>query len=157
MHNIPVCGLSIRLESAIPLMRRAVDSLPDHDKVAYAFPDDGAYKRFHRYFPEELTIICAKVREGDGRIVTVKDGEWCSDCTMNVCWDILTVCSTCFCCSVFCVCVPCLYRHTSVHAGRQMDKYLTASTLIIKAAEPYWITFALFFCLFFLSQRYANL
>ncbi|KAL8610658.1 hypothetical protein ACOMHN_047227 [Nucella lapillus] len=64
-----------RLETAIPLMRREVEKLPDRHSVAFAFPDDGAYKRFYRLFPEELTIICAKVRDGATRIVTVKDGN----------------------------------------------------------------------------------
>jgi len=68
-------NLSFRLESAVPLVQRELESFPDRDKVAFAFPDDGAYKRFHRHFPEDLTIICAKVRDGAARIVTVKVGE----------------------------------------------------------------------------------
>ncbi|XP_076456527.1 uncharacterized protein LOC143290873 [Babylonia areolata] len=64
-----------RLETAIPLMQRELEKLPDRNDLAFAFPDDGAYKRFHRHFPEELTIICAKVRDGTKRIVTVKDGN----------------------------------------------------------------------------------
>ncbi|KAK7485678.1 hypothetical protein BaRGS_00023127, partial [Batillaria attramentaria] len=64
-----------RLESAIPLLRREIESIPNKETLAYAFPDDGAYKRFHQYFPEELTIICAKIRDGNRKIVTIKDGN----------------------------------------------------------------------------------
>lgn len=64
-----------RLESAIPLIKRELDQLPDSSDIAYGFPDDGAYKRFHNYFPEELTIVCSKNRIGSARIVTVKDGD----------------------------------------------------------------------------------
>ena len=97
-------NLSFRLESAIPLVQRELESFPDRDKVAFAFPDDGAYKRFHRHFPEDLTIICAKVRDGAARIVTVKDGE---------CWFVrrfhLTHChSACLSCRPACL-------HTYTH------------------------------------------
>lgn len=66
----------IRLETAIPLLQRELEKLPDRDHIAYAFPDDGSFKRFHRHFREDLTIICAKVRDGANRIVTVKDGKY---------------------------------------------------------------------------------
>ena len=48
------------------------------DNIAIAFPDDGAQKRFGRYFedrPDWEHIICAKVRQGDKRIVTIKEGN----------------------------------------------------------------------------------
>eukprot|EP00798_Chlamydomonas_sp_ICE-L_P007355 gene7355-478_t len=46
------------------------------DAVAIAYPDEGAWKRFHRSFkaagyPE---VICTKVRDGDKRIVKIKEG-----------------------------------------------------------------------------------
>ncbi|GFS19069.1 ribose-phosphate pyrophosphokinase 4-like [Elysia marginata] len=66
-----------RLETAIPLLQRKLAFLED-ENLAFAFPDDGAYKRFHLLFPdeEERLIICAKRRlEGNKRIVTVKDGS----------------------------------------------------------------------------------
>lgn len=42
------------------------------------FPDDGAAKRFKDIFPGVPRIICGKVRDGDTRIVTIKEGdpEW---------------------------------------------------------------------------------
>ncbi|RWV85518.1 hypothetical protein GW17_00052683, partial [Ensete ventricosum] len=50
--------------------------------VTIAFPDDGAWKRFHKqlmHFPMvdcwTETIVCAKVREGDKRIVRIKEGN----------------------------------------------------------------------------------
>ncbi|KAH9496214.1 ribose phosphate diphosphokinase subunit prs4 [Bulinus truncatus] len=66
-----------RLETAIPLLQRVLNSHPQKDKLALAFPDDGAYKRFHSYFPEDdRLIVCAKKRvEGNKRIVTIKDGH----------------------------------------------------------------------------------
>lgn len=51
-------------------------SLLDIPKDAViAFPDDGAGKRFHEAFPGHDRIICAKVREGDKRIITIKEGD----------------------------------------------------------------------------------
>jgi len=74
-------NILIRLETAIPLlheaMRRKYQSLED---VAVAFPDEGAYKRFHMLFNEEQygikeIIVCEKRRDGDKRIVTIKEGN----------------------------------------------------------------------------------
>lgn len=66
---------SDRLVTAIPLLQRELDQLSDCSNLAYAFPDDGAYKRFHHHFKDDRTIICAKVRDGTSRTVTVKDGS----------------------------------------------------------------------------------
>ncbi len=44
------------------------------DTLAIAFPDEGAQKRFHQAFTEWPTITCFKIREGDKRIVKVKEG-----------------------------------------------------------------------------------
>jgi len=74
-------NILIRLETAIPLlheaMRKKWRSLED---VAVAFPDEGAYKRFHLLFNEEQCgikeiIVCERRRVGDKRIVSVKDGN----------------------------------------------------------------------------------
>ena len=64
-----------RLESAIPLLLSTIKQLPDKDNIAVAFPDDGAFKRFHLFFPEFDTITCVKIRDGGKRIVKVKDGR----------------------------------------------------------------------------------
>ncbi|KAL5013350.1 hypothetical protein ScPMuIL_007620 [Solemya velum] len=64
-----------RLESAIPLLLKEVERLPHRDTTVFAFPDDGAFKRFHHYFSEEHSITCVKIRDGQRRIVKVKDGD----------------------------------------------------------------------------------
>ncbi|KJE90032.1 ribose-phosphate pyrophosphokinase 3 [Capsaspora owczarzaki ATCC 30864] len=64
-----------RLESAIPLLLDRLKLLPDHDLITIAFPDEGAHKRFHTMFENYPTIICTKVRDGNNRIVTIKEGD----------------------------------------------------------------------------------
>ncbi|KAL3891619.1 hypothetical protein ACJMK2_003873 [Sinanodonta woodiana] len=64
-----------RLETAIPLLLSAVEKLEDKSQIVFAFPDDGAFKRFHSFFPEDSTITCVKIRDGKKRIVKVKDGN----------------------------------------------------------------------------------
>ena len=65
-----------RLQSAIPLLERAIAKLPPATKnnIAIAFPDDGAYKRFNTMIKDMPTIVCTKIRKGLERIVKVKDG-----------------------------------------------------------------------------------
>ncbi|KAK4261362.1 hypothetical protein QN277_004369 [Acacia crassicarpa] len=62
-------------ESGIPLLKRRLQELPDSDNISIAFPDDGAWKRFHKQLQHFPTIVCAKVREGDHRIVRIKEGD----------------------------------------------------------------------------------
>ncbi|CAB3981682.1 ribose-phosphate pyrophosphokinase 4-like [Paramuricea clavata] len=64
-----------RLETAIPLLLAKLKTFPDKEKISIAFPDEGAFKRFHTQFEEYPTIICIKQREGNKRIVKIKDGE----------------------------------------------------------------------------------
>ena len=73
-----LCYSLNRLESAIPLLHREMLTLPDDVKfnIAIAFPDEGAHKRFHGMFAEFPQIICIKVRDGDQRIVTIKEGTF---------------------------------------------------------------------------------
>ncbi len=59
--------------SAVPLFLAALKANHASDKVVIAFPDDGASKRFGRMFKEYPNVICAKVRQGNKRIVTIKD------------------------------------------------------------------------------------
>ena len=75
MSCIQGCFFSHRLESAIPLLQREImrASLPD---VTIAFPDDGAYKRFYTMFEQYPSITCLKIREGDKRIVKIKEGMY---------------------------------------------------------------------------------
>jgi len=72
------------LDSAIPLLHRKLEALAlesfdvqkkEFDPFTIAFPDEGSYKRYHMMFPEYDTVICAKVRQGDKRIITVKEGS----------------------------------------------------------------------------------
>ncbi|CAN1795090.1 Ribose-phosphate pyrophosphokinase 3, chloroplastic [Linum perenne] len=62
-------------ESGIPLLMKRLQQLPDSDNIAIAFPDDGAWKRFHKQLQHFPTIVCAKVREGEQRIVRIKEGD----------------------------------------------------------------------------------
>lgn len=50
--------------------------MADKDNIAYAFPDDGACKRFHHFFGDDNPITCVKIRDGNKRIVKVKDGNY---------------------------------------------------------------------------------
>ena len=65
----------VRLESGIQLLKSALFSMPDADNVAVAFPDEGAYKRFGRMFPEYSQVVCYKQRLGDKRKVKIVDGN----------------------------------------------------------------------------------
>ncbi|KAL3501147.1 hypothetical protein ACH5RR_035596 [Cinchona calisaya] len=62
-------------ESGIPLLLKRLQQLPDSKNISIAFPDDGAWKRFNKQLQHFPMIICAKVREGDQRIVRLKEGE----------------------------------------------------------------------------------
>ena len=62
------------MESAIPLLIRAISKLPKTENIAIAFPDDGAFKRFSNFFSNCPTIICFKIRDGEKRIVKIKEG-----------------------------------------------------------------------------------
>lgn len=62
-------------ETGIPLLKQRLHQLPDSDNIVVAFPDDGAWKRFHKQLDHFPTVVCAKVREGDKRIVRIKEGN----------------------------------------------------------------------------------
>jgi len=59
----------MRLMSAIPLL---IEEIANKNMVV-CFPDDGAAKRFKAVFSAFPIIVCAKVREGDKRVVRVAD------------------------------------------------------------------------------------
>ncbi|KAK9866789.1 hypothetical protein WJX84_009567 [Apatococcus fuscideae] len=65
-------------ESGIPLLRQRLEELDDFDNVTIAYPDEGAWKRFHYQFGDYPEVICTKVRDGDKRIVRLKEGS-CRD------------------------------------------------------------------------------
>lgn len=56
-------------------LHTATNLLELKDGEAIAFPDDGAAKRFKDIFPEADRIICGKTRDGDKRVVTLKEGN----------------------------------------------------------------------------------
>eukprot|EP01125_Pyxidicula_operculata_P001977 TRINITY_DN11963_c0_g1_i1.p1 TRINITY_DN11963_c0_g1~~TRINITY_DN11963_c0_g1_i1.p1 ORF type:complete len:337 (+),score=51.03 TRINITY_DN11963_c0_g1_i1:99-1013(+) len=67
-----------KLITAIPLIKTELDKLKKegHD-INICYPDEGAAKRFSKFFPEyKDAIICGKVRTPDNkRIVTISEGE----------------------------------------------------------------------------------
>ncbi|PNW78505.1 hypothetical protein CHLRE_09g394550v5 [Chlamydomonas reinhardtii] len=64
-------------ESGVPLLLERLRQLPDRDSITIAYPDEGAWKRFHYQFKSEgyPEVICTKVRDGSKRIVRLKEGE----------------------------------------------------------------------------------
>ena len=73
--TIVFTGCTHRLLSAIPLLKSRLEKLPNCKNISIAYPDDGAFKRFNSQLPTWPTIICSKIRDGDKRIVTIKDGN----------------------------------------------------------------------------------
>ena len=69
--------VGLRLKSCVSLLLRRLESLAREcapRRLVVAFPDDGAHKRYKAKFPGFDLVICQKVRDGDRRIVTVKEG-----------------------------------------------------------------------------------
>eukprot|EP00252_Welwitschia_mirabilis_P010517 TRINITY_DN2382_c0_g1_i4.p1 TRINITY_DN2382_c0_g1~~TRINITY_DN2382_c0_g1_i4.p1 ORF type:complete len:264 (+),score=44.46 TRINITY_DN2382_c0_g1_i4:264-1055(+) len=62
-------------ESGIPMLKQRLRELPDSGNIVIAFPDDGAWKRFHKLLQDFPIVVCTKVREGAKRIVRLKEGE----------------------------------------------------------------------------------
>ncbi|KAJ8626855.1 hypothetical protein MRB53_020162 [Persea americana] len=62
-------------ETGIPLLKQRLHQLPDADNIVVAFPDDGAWKRFYKQLQHFPMVVCTKVREGDKRIVRLKEGS----------------------------------------------------------------------------------
>lgn len=71
----------VSLKSCMPLMRYLVQGLLRTSEPAvpgdamFAFPDDGAHKRFAGYFAGAELAVCAKVRDGDSRYVRLVEGK----------------------------------------------------------------------------------
>lgn len=68
-------GVLPLFESGIPLLIERLRQLDDVAAVTIAYPDEGAWKRFHYQFAGFPEVICTKVRDGDKRIVRLKEGE----------------------------------------------------------------------------------
>ncbi|KAG0624220.1 hypothetical protein M758_3G232100 [Ceratodon purpureus] len=62
-------------ESGIPLLKHRLLQLPDSNNVTIAFPDEGAWKRFYKQLQHFPMVICTKVRDGNKRIVQLKEGD----------------------------------------------------------------------------------
>jgi len=65
------------LLSAMPLLKDLLDKRYKAEKIAIAFPDEGAKKRFGGFFAKAgfPILFCSKVREGDKRVVRIAEGE----------------------------------------------------------------------------------
>jgi ribose-phosphate pyrophosphokinase len=64
-------GIIVELQSAIPLFLQQLDwPRRTSEKLVFAFPDDGAKKRFHNFFLDPC-VICSK---DENKQVTIKDG-----------------------------------------------------------------------------------
>eukprot|EP00931_Biecheleriopsis_adriatica_P059206 TRINITY_DN35391_c0_g1_i1.p1 TRINITY_DN35391_c0_g1~~TRINITY_DN35391_c0_g1_i1.p1 ORF type:complete len:637 (+),score=123.42 TRINITY_DN35391_c0_g1_i1:58-1968(+) len=69
------------LHTAGPLVVSKISAMPAEEKIdCIAFPDDGAAKRFAKFFQRELKgveiVTCNKVRtEGNKRVVVISDGH----------------------------------------------------------------------------------
>jgi phosphoribosylpyrophosphate synthetase len=61
-------------ESGVPLLIRRLETLKD-EQITIAYPDEGAWKRFHYQFDRFPEVICTKVRDGAKRIVRLKEGD----------------------------------------------------------------------------------
>ena len=63
-------------ESGIPLLKAELERHASQgEDIVIAYPDEGAWKRFHMFFPSYPEVICTKVRDGDKRIVRLKEGS----------------------------------------------------------------------------------
>lgn len=62
-------------QTAIPLLKAQLAELPDHANITIAYPDEGAWKRFHRQFEAYDQLVCTKVRDGKARKVSIKEGD----------------------------------------------------------------------------------
>lgn len=61
-------------ESGVPLLLNRLAGM-DKEQVTIAYPDEGAWKRFHYQFDDFPEVICTKVRDGAKRIVRLKEGD----------------------------------------------------------------------------------
>lgn len=68
-------AVRVRLHSALPVFRDTVLDRGNGPGVTVAFPDEGARKRFAHELEAFDPIVCVKVREGDKRIIKIKEGD----------------------------------------------------------------------------------
>ena len=65
-------NILVRLETCTGLIKDEMKSIKN---CSVAFPDEGAHKRYSKIFKEFPQIICTKIRDGNKRIVTLKEGD----------------------------------------------------------------------------------
>ncbi|MDD3302853.1 MAG: ribose-phosphate diphosphokinase, partial [Candidatus Gracilibacteria bacterium] len=63
-HNV-----NAEMHTTMNLLKKQIEG------KSIVYPDEGAYKRFGKDFKDFDTIVCSKVREGDKRVITVKEGN----------------------------------------------------------------------------------
>ncbi|CAK8680056.1 unnamed protein product [Clavelina lepadiformis] len=64
------------LSSAIPYFVKEIEKLVlEGEPISIAFPDDGAHKRFQKYFTNFPIVRCIKRRNGSLREVSIVDGS----------------------------------------------------------------------------------
>jgi len=75
-------GVLPLLVSAIPQFINALKTKHSEEKIAIAFPDEGATKRFGKYFSKAgyPVITCTKIRDGNKRVIHIREGaEYIND------------------------------------------------------------------------------
>lgn len=65
---------AVSMESVMPEVRKRLCEAQKFRRVV-CFPDDGAKKRFARYFADCELASCGKVRDGETRRVTLEEGD----------------------------------------------------------------------------------
>ena len=65
-------GAVLTMVSGMNILKKRLTNM---DNITICFPDAGAEKRFSSMFDGYPHIICKKVREGDGRKVTIASGD----------------------------------------------------------------------------------
>lgn len=131
-----------RLESAISLLKKEMCSLDDYGAVAIAFPDDGAFKRFHSMFAEvSCTIVCTKMRENGTRVVKIKEGDP-RDCHVIIVDDLVQTGGTLIECAKVLLeggakCVSAYVTH-AVFPKNSWTKFTTSEEKV--AFKNFWIT-----------------
>jgi len=81
-------GITPVLETAIPTLIQTLKQR--NEEVVICFPDDGAQKRFQTCFLKAgfECIVCSKIRDGDKRVVVIRDGD-CEGKTVLVVDDLV--------------------------------------------------------------------
>ncbi|MCK9272453.1 ribose-phosphate diphosphokinase [Candidatus Gracilibacteria bacterium] len=62
-------SVNVEIHTAMSLLREEIKG------KSIVFPDEGALKRFGKDFKDQDIIVCSKVRNGDKRDITIKEGD----------------------------------------------------------------------------------